>query len=107
MNFSPMMNALAMPSGSRLHRIVDADAPLAAVAQQRLEARHFRLGGDDEDVANSGQHQRGQRIIDHRLIVDRQQLLGADDRQRPQPRSGAAGENDAFSVTYSCVPIGR
>ena len=43
------------------------------------------------------QHQRGQRIVDHRLVVDRQQLLRRHERQRMQPRAGAAGENDALT----------
>src|SRR5205807_7761812 len=54
--------------GLRLHGIADADAPLAGVAKERLEARHFGLGRDDENVANPGQHQRGQWIINHRLV---------------------------------------
>ena len=79
-----------------LHSIADADAPLAAVTEKRFEARHFRLGRNDQNIANPRQHQRGQRIVDHRLIEDRQQLLSADDGQRPQPRAGAAGQDDPF-----------
>ena len=32
----------------------------------------------DEDVANIRHHQRAERILDHRLAVDRQKLLGDD-----------------------------
>ena len=35
-----------------------------------------------------------QRVIDHRLVVDRQQLLADDARERIEPRAGAAGEDD-------------
>ena len=59
-----------------LHGVLQVDAPLAAVAQQLLEARGVLRRGDDQDVADAGQHQRGQRVVDHRLVVDRQQLLG-------------------------------
>jgi len=69
-----------MPSGLRLHGVADVDAPLIAVAQEGFETRHFGHRGDNENVANAGKHQRGQRIIDHRLVVDRQQLFGADHR---------------------------
>ena len=43
--------------------------------------------GDHQDVADARQHQRGQRIVDHRLVVDRQQLLA-----------------DARVIGYSRVP---
>src|SRR5438552_9142539 len=39
--------------GLRLHPISDVDAPLTALAKERLETRHFRFGCDDEDVANA------------------------------------------------------
>src|SRR5262249_11773262 len=78
--------------GLWLQRITDVDAPLAAVTQKGFEPRHFWLGRNDENVANSRKHQRRQRIIDHRLVVDRQQLLCADNRQAPQARSGTHRE---------------
>ena len=44
--------------GSRLHHVTNADAPLTAVAQERVEPRPFRFCGDYEDVANASEHQR-------------------------------------------------
>ncbi len=87
----------------RLHRVLQVDAPLAAVAQQILEARRVLRRGDDQDVAHAGQHQRGQRMIDHRLVVDRQQLLGHAHRHRIQPGAGAAGQDDAFTAMHGMV----
>ena len=52
---------------------------------------------DEQDVADAGQHQRRQRIVDHRLVVDRQQLLRHDLRDRIEPRAGAAGEDDSLA----------
>ena len=43
-----------------------------------------------------GQHQRRQRVVHHRLVVDRHELLADGARQRMQPRSRSAGENDAL-----------
>ena len=37
-----------------------------------------------------------QRIVDHGLVVDRQQLLGGHERERVQAGAGPAGEDDAF-----------
>jgi hypothetical protein len=50
--------------------------------------------GDDQNVPDSRQHQRAQRIVDHRLVVDGQKLLADDGRHRHQTGAAAAGEND-------------
>ena len=80
-----------------LDGVLQVDAPLATVAEQLLEARGILRGGDDQDVANAGQQQRGQRVVDHRLVVDRQQLLGYRQGGRMEPGTGAAGEDEAFA----------
>ena len=74
----------------RLHGVAQSDAPLRAVAEQLLEQRLVVRRGDDQDVADAGQHQHAERIVDHRLVVDRQQLLAdracvADSRRVPVP----------------------
>jgi hypothetical protein len=61
--------------GSGLHAVAQVQAPLRAVAQQGLEARRVLGRADDQDVADAGQHQRRQGVVDHRLVVDRQQLF--------------------------------
>src|SRR5690606_30514462 len=71
---------------------------LAAVAEDAVERGRILRRGDDEDVADPAEHQGRQRIIDHRLVVDRQELLGDRKRQRMQPRAGAASENDALAA---------
>ena len=48
-----------------------------------------------------------QRVVHHRLVVHRQQLLAHGQRGRVQPRAGAAGEDDALAcVAGSWVPCG-
>ena len=76
----------------RLHRVRDRDAPLRAVAEQALEVRIVRRRRDHEDVPDTREHQRRQRIIDHRLVIDRHELLRHRDRQRIQPRARAASQ---------------
>ena len=78
-----------------LHAVADVHAPLAAVAEQGLEARRVLRRADQQDVADAGQHQRGQRVVDHRLVVHRQQLLAQRQRGRVQPGARAAGQDDA------------
>ena len=83
--------------GAGLDGVLQVDAPLAAVAEQLLEAWGVLRGGDDQDVLDAGQQQRGQRVVDHRFVVDRQQLLGNRQGGGMQPGTGAAGEDDAFA----------
>ena len=72
------------------------DAVLAAIAQQCLKAGRIGRGRDDQDILNARQHKGGQRIVDHGLVVDRQQLLAGDHGQGIEPCAGTAGENNAF-----------
>jgi hypothetical protein len=83
--------------GAGLHRIGQRQTPLAAIAQQLLEARRVLRCADDENVADAREHQRAQRVVDHGLVVHRQQLLADGERGRVQARAGAAGEDEAFA----------
>ena len=74
----------------------EVHAVARAVPEQALEVGQVRRGGDDQDVPDAGQHEGGQRVVDHGLVVDRQQLLGGHERERVQARAGPAGEDDAF-----------
>ena len=67
-----------------------------AVPEQALEVGQVGRGGDDQDIPDARQHEGGQRVVDHGLVVDRQQLLGGHERERVQARAGPAGEDDAF-----------
>ena len=94
----------------RLDLILQMQAVLAAVAQQRLKARGVRGGGNDQNVLDARQHQRRQRIVDHRLVIDGQQLLGCDHRQRVKSGAGAAGKDNtfhrynSFKILVQCAP---
>ena len=67
-----------------------------AVPEQALEVGQVGRRGDDQDVADARQHEGAERVVDHGLVVDRQQLLGGHERERVQARAGPAGEDDAF-----------
>ena len=47
-------------------------------------------------VADAGQHQHADGVVDHRLVVDGQQLLADAFRYGVKPCAGASGENYAF-----------
>jgi hypothetical protein len=87
---------LREPVGRGLHRVGELQAPARAVAEQLAKARRVLRRGDDEDVADPGEHERAQGIVDHRLVVHGQQLLRDDLSHRVEARARAAGEDDAL-----------
>ena len=87
---------LGQAVGARLLGVGEVDAVARAVPEQALEVGQVGRGGDDQDVTDARQHEGGQRVVDHGLVVDRQQLLGGHERERVQAGAGPAGEDDAF-----------
>lgn len=74
----------------------EVHAVARAVPEQALEVGQVGRRGDDQDVADARQHKGAERVVDHGLVVDRQQLLGGHERERVQAGAGPAGEDDAF-----------
>ena len=89
--------------GARLLGVGEVHAVARAVPEQALEVGQVGRRGDDQDVPDARQHEGGQRVVDHGLVVDRQQLLGGHERERVQARAGPAGEDDAFHSITSKV----
>ncbi|CAM3169368.1 hypothetical protein PANO111632_06240 [Paracoccus nototheniae] len=88
---------LCEPVGRGLDDPGEVDPPLAAIAQQALELGLILGRGDDGDLADAGQHQHGDRIIDHRLVIQRQQLFRHAHGDRIQPRARSPGQNDTLT----------
>ena len=74
----------------------ERDAEVRAVLEEGPELGQVLGRRDDEDVADARHHEDGERVVDHGLVVDRQQLLAGHERERVEPRAGAAGEDDAL-----------
>ena len=74
----------------------EVHAVARAVPEQALEVGEVRRRGDDQDVPDARKHEGAKRVVDHGLVVDRQQLLGGHERERVQAGAGPAGEDDAF-----------
>ena len=81
---------------ARLLGVGQVHAVARAVPEQALEVGQVGRRGDDQDVPDARKHEGGQRVVDHGLVVDRQQLLGGHERERVQAGAGPAGEDDAF-----------
>lgn len=100
-----------LADGERLRQAVrrgllgvgEVHAVARAVPEQALEVGQVGRGGDDQDVPDARQHEGGQRVVDHGLVVDRQQLLGGHERERVQACAGPAGEDDAFHVVLRVI----
>lgn len=88
---------------ARLLGVGQVHAVARAVPEQALEVGQVRRRGDDQDVPDARQHEGGQRVVDHGLVVDRQQLLGGHERERVQACAGPAGEDNAFHVVLRVI----
>ena len=74
-----------------------------AVPKQALEVGQVGRGGDDQDIPDARQQEGAKRVVDHGLVVDRQQLLGGHERERVQACAGPAGEDNAFHVVLRVI----
>ena len=87
---------LGQAVGAGLLGVGEVHAVAGAVPEQALEVGQVGRGGDDQDVPDARQHEGAKRVVDHGLVVDRQQLLGGHERERVQTRARPAGEDDAL-----------
>ena len=95
---------LRQPVRAGLHRVLNVHAPLAAVTQQFGKAWGVLRGADEQHIANARQHQRGERVIHHGLVVHRHELLAHGLGDGVQPGAGASGEDDAFALIHAALP---
>src|ERR1700732_1496975 len=79
-----------------LFGVIDSDSQLQTIAQIVAKHRTILRRRDDQDLAQSAEHQRRQRITDHRFVVNRQQLFADDLGKREKPAAGAACEDDGL-----------
>ena len=82
--------------GTGLHFVTQIEAHRGTVTEEALEIRQVRRSRNNQDVTDTRQHKRRQRIINHRLVVNGQELFTRDHGQRVQARAGASGEYDSF-----------
>jgi hypothetical protein len=67
-----------------------------AVAEELHDVADALAAEDDHHLPDAHAGQRVERVVDHRPVVDRQQVLVGHDGQREQPGRGAAGEDKAL-----------
>ncbi len=88
------------PFRLRLGRVFDPDAEPRAVAEIILQHRQIFWRGNDQHLAQPAEHQSGERIANHRLVVNGQQLLADDLGQRIEAGAGAARREELLSCSW-------
>jgi len=102
---------LGQPVWTGLHSVFNAHAPAGSIAQQLLKGRLIVGRGNNQNLANAAQHQCAKRVINHRLVIHRQQLFADRLGDRMQPRAASPRQDDALArlaqrgaVAYPMVP---
>ena len=75
----------------RLFCIANTDAELASVAEQRTECVCFVRRNDYHDIGNARLHENCKRVINHGLVVNREQRLAHRFCHRVKARAFAGG----------------
>src|SRR5262245_35430998 len=96
---------LGQALGARLHGIIDREPEMTAILEQAAEGLLVLRRRDHQNLADAGEHQRRKGVINHRFVVDGDQLLADRAREGIESRAGAAGEDDALHrIEYSTSP---
>lgn len=66
---------LGQPIRGWLYTVAKIHIPLRSIAKQLFKTRGVLRGRDNEHILHAGHHQAGERVVDHGLVVHRQQLL--------------------------------
>ena len=94
--FPADQEGLGQPVRARLHGVVQRYSPLAAIAQEPVKIGALLRRGDHQDVTDSRQHQDAQWVVDHRLVVDGQELFAHRCCHGIKPCAFSPGEDDTF-----------
>ena len=78
--------------------VLDVHAKLGAIAKVSLVGAHILRVHDEQNVADIRLHERGERVVDERLVIDGKQVLGARERHGVQVRAETSGQNDALHL---------
>src|SRR5206468_739265 len=84
-----------------LHLVGEAAAEVLAGAEQRHHVAHVLDAGDDQDLVDARFGELADRVEDHRLAADGQQVLVGDLSEREEPRAGPSREDDALHAILS------
>ena len=95
---SANQEGLSQPIRAGLYGVLNVHPPAGTIAQQLLEGTLVVGSGDDQDLANTRQHQSAEWVIDHRFVINGQQLLANCLSDRVEAAAATPGEDDAASL---------
>ena len=79
-----------------LDDVLETDAQVRSIAKKIPEARQILWRRDDENIPNPAQHEGRDGVVNHRLVVDGQQLLADRPGDRVQTGASAPGQDNAL-----------
>ena len=88
-----------------LNGVLDLDTESFAIPQNPLKGGLVVRGGYHEDLANTRQHEGGERVIDQRLVVHRNQLFADAEGDRVEPGPRSARQDDPLHLNVLLRPI--
>ena len=85
-----------------LHRIGQVHPELTTVAQYPVKGRLVLWRGNNENVLNTRQHKYRQRVVNHGLVIDGEQLLAHAQRDGVKTRALASCKYDPLHARRTC-----
>ena len=85
--------------GLGLLGIRDGDPEGRAITEQSLERLRLVWRRDDQHIPDAREDERGQGVVDHRLVVDRQQLLADTTGDRVESSARSTSEKHTAHVS--------
>ncbi len=82
--------------GAALVAVAEVEPEVLAIRQQLHDVADAAPTEDDHDLVDAHAREGLEREVDHGLVVDRQQVLVGDQRQRMQARACSAGQDDSL-----------
>lgn len=104
--FSSKNKSLRKPIWRWLLGIGNVYSELRAIPKKALKLVGVVGCRDDKYVLNSSEDQRRQGIVDHGLVVDRDQLLADAQSDWMEPGAGTTGKNNSSHATYLGACLG-
>src|SRR5262245_33513290 len=95
---SSNQESLCKAARRRLGGIVEIDSPLLSVSKKAAKQGQVLWSGDNQNFPYSRQHQCGERIVNHRLVINREKLFRHSQCHWVKPCAAAAGQDDTFAM---------
>ena len=99
MKFLRDQKSLRDSFGPGLLGILKLQAETLSVPEKMFEFCHVLGRGNHQDVPDPRQHEGGERVVDHRFVVDGQQALANRVGHGIEPRPRSAGENNSLVLS--------